>query len=175
MTGHEVDQDAGIEVPPARRRLIVASTVMVAAVVVGAGGWMYSAHRDDVALEQAQRDVARAAADAVELVLSYRPDSVHDDMTRAQEYLTGEFLDYYTKFGADVVVPSAIERGLSSSVDVAATSVVTASPDLATALVYIDQSTTEASSMTPTTSQSSLLVELERVDGRWLVSKLDTV
>lgn len=175
MSDLETELEVATNPPERRWSGLAVPMSLVAVVLVAAAAWSYSVHREDVAIERAYDDVAVAASTAVAAVLSYRAESVQDDVVAAERYLTGDFLDYYSKLAADVVIPAVEQRGLSSGVEVVASSVVSATAENATALVYIDQTTTERSSDTPTTGQSSVRVELVNIDGQWLVSKLDTV
>lgn len=158
-------------------RLIVGSVAAGVLLLGGAGATAMTTitHRHDADLAQARSEVASSAADGAVAILSYRPDTVDADVARATTLLTGDFLDYYSSFGRDVVAPAAKDRGITSTVSVSGTSVVSASADDAVALVFVNQNVTSKDAPTPTTGSTSLRIELTRVGDAWLVSKLDPV
>lgn len=137
--------------------------------------WLGLIHRGDAAAAEARETVAPAAAEAARAVLSYKPDTVTDDLARARSHLYGDFASYFSRLGTDVVIPAAQQRHMSSTATVTATSVASADRTEAVALVFVNQVTTSADQQQPTVTSSSLRLRLVRVDGRWLVTELDTV
>ena len=142
--------------------------VMVALLVLTAG-WLYwdgSSRRDARA---AGLEAMQAARESVVAVFSYRAETVEKDLDTARERLTGRFLDDYTQLVKTVVVPDAKQRRISAAAKVAAAAVVSAEPDNAVVLAYVDQTTTEGAD-NPTVARSTVRVTMEKVDGRWLIS-----
>lgn len=74
----------------------------------------------------------------------------------------------------EVVIPGSREKGISAVAQVPAAASITATPDHAVALVYVDQTVTVGRG-TPTDTASSVKVTLERVGDRWLVSGFQPV
>ena len=137
--------------------------------------WLGLIHRSDLVEADARAAVAPAAAATAAAVLTYQPDTVTDDLARARSHLSGEFATYFGKLGTDVVVPAAQQRHMSSTATVTATSVISADTAHAVALVFVNQVTTAADQQQPTATSSSLRLRLERIDGQWLVTALDSV
>ncbi|MGI9161772.1 MAG: hypothetical protein ACR2JI_02445 [Mycobacterium sp.] len=115
-----------------------------------------------------------AARDAATAMLSYNTDTVEQDLNAARDRLTGSFLTEYTKLVNEVVIPGSKEKKISAVAQVPATASVSATPNHAVALVFVDQSVTIGKSA-PTNTASSVRVTLDLVDGRWLVSGFEPV
>ncbi len=140
---------------------------------LGAGYFRWSsASADDLALARTE-SVQAAREDAVAL-LSYHADSVDKDLDAARERLTGEFKDAYAELTRQVVVPGAKEKHISSVAKVNAAASVSATENHAVALVYVDQTVTIGTGA-PTDTQPVVRMTLDKVNGRWLVSRFDPV
>ncbi|WP_169926033.1 hypothetical protein [Mycobacterium arosiense] len=140
---------------------------------LGAGYLKWSAGAvDDLALARAE-SVQAAREDAIAL-LSYHADTVDKDLTAARERLTGEFKDAYAELTRQVVVPGAKEKHISSIAKVSAAASVSATENHAVALVYVNQTVTIGAGA-PTDTQPVVRMTLDKVNGRWLVSRFDPV
>jgi Mce-associated membrane protein len=140
---------------------------------LGAGYFRWSTgSADDLALARAE-SVQAAREDAVAL-LSYHADSVDKDLAAARERLTGEFKDAYAELTRQVVVPGAKEKHISSVAKVNAAASVSVTDNHAVALVYVDQTVTIGTGA-PTDTQPVVRMTLDKVNGRWLVSRFDPV
>jgi Mce-associated membrane protein len=140
---------------------------------LGAGYLKWSAGAaDDLALARTE-SVQAAREDAIAL-LSYHADTVDKDLAAARERLTGEFKDAYGELTRQVVVPGAKEKHISSVAKVNAAASVSASETHAVALVYVDQTVTIGAGA-PTDTQPVVRMTLDKVNGRWLVSRFDPV
>ncbi|GAA5056025.1 hypothetical protein [Nocardia callitridis] len=159
--------------PGNRWRLLAVGVVVLALIATTATLAVF--RHTDTQTAHAYADAASAARDATAAILSYRPDTVADDLAEARTHLTGEFATYFDRLGTEVVLPAARQRHMSTTATVSATSVVSATDDHAVALVFANQSTTADDLPQPKTLSSSLRVELRKVDGTWLVSKFDPV
>ncbi|MCV7353797.1 hypothetical protein H7K15_27350 [Mycobacterium parmense] len=127
---------------------------------------------DDLALARSE-SVRVAGQDAVAL-LSYKPDSVDSDLSSARERLTGEFKDAYTSLTQQVVIPGAKEKHISAVAKVSAAAPVSVSANHAVVLLFANQTVTVGDGA-PTDTQPVIRMTLDRVDGRWLVSRFDPV
>lgn len=122
-----------------------------------------------------------AAAESVEVatngaiaMLSYQPDTAEEDLVSASDMLTGEFKDAYTMLVTDVVVPGAREQQISAVASVPAAASVAVSDNHAVALVFVNQTTTVGNNP-PTDLASTVRVNLEKVDDRWLISQFEPI
>ena len=161
---------------PTRRLRVVAFGVLpAAAVLLGAGtgllAWQNAAQR---AADAARQQSVAAASDITTAMLSYRADSVEQDLMAVRDRLTGSFVDSYTDLVHKVVIPGAREKKISAAAKVAAASVVSASRDHAVTLLFVNQTVTMGSGA-PSDTASSVRVTLDKVGQRWLVSGFDPV
>jgi Mce-associated membrane protein len=106
--------------------------------------------------------------------LSYQAASVDKQLTAARDRLTGTFRDSYGALIHDVVIPGAQQKQISALATVPAAASVSATPDHAVVLVFVDQSVTVGAD-TPTSTASSVKVTLDRIGGRWLISDFTPV
>ncbi|MGO9380656.1 MAG: hypothetical protein ACLP4W_00825 [Mycobacterium sp.] len=127
---------------------------------------------DDLALARTE-SVRVAGEDAVAL-LSYKPDSVDKDLGAARERLTGDFKDAYTTLTREVVIPGAKEKHISAVAKVNAAAPVSVSANHAVVLLFVNQTVTIGDGA-PTDTQPVIRVALDKVNGRWLVSRFDPV
>ena len=146
---------------------------MIVLLSVGAGllAWQDRSHR---AVETARLESVQAASDATVAILSYKPDTVEQDLRKASDRLTGSFLESFTDLVNTVVIPGAREKKISAAAQVSAAASVSATADRAVALVFVNQAVTVEGGA-PSGTASSVRVTLDKVDDRWLVSAFDPV
>ncbi|MFI5510654.1 hypothetical protein ACIA48_24590 [Mycobacterium sp. NPDC051804] len=119
-------------------------------------------------------DSINAAKDSTIKMLSYKPETVGEQLNAARDLLTGEFRDSYTSLINDVVIPGATEKKISAVASVPAAASVSADPTHAVVLVFVNQTVVVGQEL-PTDTASSVRVTLEKVDGRWLISEFEPV
>lgn len=119
-------------------------------------------------------DSIQVAKDATVRLLSYKPDTVEQDLNSARELLTGEFADSYTQLINDVVIPGSKEKQITAVATVPAAASVSAEPNEAVVLVFVNQ-TVMVGTDAPTSTTSSVQVTLDRVGDGWLISEFDPV
>ena len=80
---------------------------------MGAGylKWMDNSVRNS---ETARIDSMQAAKDSTIALLSYKPDTVEQQLGAARDLLTGDFRDSYTSLTHDVVIPGAKQKQISA-------------------------------------------------------------
>jgi Mce-associated membrane protein len=154
--------------------------IVLIALVIAAGGLAagvyYSVHRPDREIDHAAADqVIRAASDGAVAALSYSSDSLDRDIANAKLHLTGNFLEYYTKFTRDVVAPAVREKHLNQQATIVRAAVSQLHPDSAVVLTYVNETTKSAERKDPLTTPSVVRLTLQKVDGNWLISKLDPI
>lgn len=145
--------------------------VVALGTLTGFLSWQSFAHRQ---AEAAAAESVEAARETTMAMLSYRADTVEQDLISVRSRLAGTFVDSYDKLINDVVIPGAKEKKISTVAEIPAAASVLATPNHAVALVFVDQTVTVGDS-TPTSSDSSVRVTMDKVDGRWLVSGFDPV
>jgi Mce-associated membrane protein len=130
----------------------------------------FSARESEVARVQS----VQTAKDSTIAMLSYRPDTVDRDLSAARDRLTGSFRDSYTQLTKDVVIPGAKQKQISAVASVPAAASVSANPNHAVALVFVNQ-TVIIGQQAPSDTASSVRVTMDKVGGRWLIAGFDPV
>jgi Mce-associated membrane protein len=143
----------------------------------GAAAWLYFFwYRPDL---QTNADAEKAALDAASsgtvAVLTYSPESVEQDFANAKTHLTGDFLNHYTGFTEQIVLPAAKQKSVKTSAAVVQAAVSEIKPDSAVALVFVNQTTTSKENPDGAFAASAVRVTLQKIDGRWLISEFEPV
>jgi len=140
---------------------------------MGAGylKWMDNSVRNS---EVARAETMQVAKDSTIAMLSYKPDTVEQQLNAARDLLTGDFRNSYTSLINDVVIPGAKQKQISAVATVPAMASVSADPHHAVVLVFVNQ-TVVVGQDAPSDSASSVRVTLEKTGDRWLISKFDPV
>ena len=171
-TGVVADTPAG----PARwQKVLVYGIVPGLALVATAGvGWLKWVDGRDREAQVAAGESVAAAKDSTVAMLSYQPDDVDKMLEGAQSRLTGSFRDSYAQLIRDVVIPGAKEKKISAVASVPAAASVSATGTHATVMVFVNQTSTVGNDA-PVNTSSVVRVNLDKVDGQWLVSGFDPV
>lgn len=124
-------------------------------------------------------DVARVesmqvAKDSTIALLSYQPDKVKEQLNDARNLLTGDFQESYTSLINDVVIPGAQQKRISAVATVPAAASVSAEPNHAVVLVFVNQ-TVIVGADAPTDTASSVKVTLDKHGDKWLISEFQPV
>jgi Mce-associated membrane protein len=140
---------------------------------MGAGylKWLQATARES---QLATAESVRAATDSMVALLSYKPDTVERDLGAARDRLTGEFKDTYAALIHDIVIPGSKQKQISALANVPAAASVSASPNKAVVLVFVNQ-TVAAGNDAPTNTASTVLVTVDKIGGRWLISQFEPV
>lgn len=170
------------EAPPRRRpmlkRLLV--PIVLVLLLLGSAGltsWVYlTEFRPDQQTDTAvAAETVKAASDGTVALLSYSPETLDKDFATAKGHLTGDFLDYYTKFTTDVVTPASKQKSVKTSAAVVRAAVSELKPDSAVVLVFLNQTTTSKENVDGSFTASAVKVSLTKVNGAWLISAFDPV
>ncbi|WP_372517624.1 hypothetical protein [Mycobacterium florentinum] len=146
----------------------------LALVLAGAAGflkWQDSSARET---QLARIESLAAAKDSTIALLSYKSDTVEKDLEAAKGRMTGAFKDSYSQLINDVVIPGAKKEHISTTATVPAAAAVSATPNHAVTLLFVNQ-TAVVDKSPPSDSVSSVRVTLDKVGGRWLISGFDPV
>ncbi|HEX7323219.1 MAG TPA: hypothetical protein VF299_09870 [Mycobacterium sp.] len=150
---------------------VLPGLMLLLALAAGGLKWWDSSSR---AVDLARAESVRAAAESAIAMLSYRPDTVEQDVAAAERLLTGRAHDRFVEAARDRVVPDAKARQVTATASVPGAASVSAAPNHAVALVFVDQMVAVGRSA-PAVIGSSYRVTLDRVGGRWLVAGFDPV
>jgi Mce-associated membrane protein len=154
-------------------RSILLAALVIAAVGLATGLFFFQYRPDRQIDDAAAQRAIRAASDGAVAVLSYSSDSVDRDFANAKSDLTGDFLIYYNKFTQEVVAPAVRGKHLTQTAAVVRAAVSELHPDSAVVLVFLNETTTSKDKAQPLTTPSSVRITLAKVNGSWLISKLD--
>ncbi|GAS97956.1 MCE associated membrane protein [Mycolicibacterium canariasense] len=150
---------------------VLPGLALVLALAAGFLKWQDNSVRD---ADLARAESVQVAKDSTVALLSYKPDTVEQQLNAARDLLTGEFQDAYTSLTHDVVIPGAKQKQISAVATVPAAASVSADPNKAVVLVFVNQ-TVVVGSDAPTDTASSVRVTLEKHGDHWLISKFDPV
>jgi Mce-associated membrane protein len=154
-------------------RPILLTASVIAAVGLAACLFVLQYRPDRQIDDAAARRAIQAASDGAVATLSYSSESIDHDFARARSHLTGEFLAYYDKFTKDIVMPTVKEKHLAQTAAVVRAAVSELHPHSAVVLVFLNESTTSKDKREPLKTPSSVRITLTKVNGSWLISKLD--
>ncbi|MFI9804833.1 hypothetical protein ACIHEJ_10790 [Streptomyces sp. NPDC052301] len=167
---------AGRSVLTAALGLLLVAALAVAAVL----GWQYRQGRQ---AEQARGEALAAARRAAPVVLSYDYRHLDRDFARARALLTGHFRDQYGRTTKTVVAPTATKYHGVVTATVAtpsdggtpAASVVSATPDRAVVLLFVNQVTRSTQVPAPRLDLNRVRLTLTRTSDGWKVSGVDAL
>ncbi|MFD3707284.1 h domain protein [Nocardia sp. NPDC058658] len=150
----------------------LAATGLIAAIVLGISG--FQLWQQDKT-EQARTDAMSTANRTVSAMFTYEPATVDTELPRAADNLTEEFRAEYLKLIQQAIAPGAKEKQLTVKATTQAEGVVSAEPEHAVVLLYLNQLTTSKDSPQGTTSGSRVRVTLDKSDDRWLVAQVTPI
>jgi Mce-associated membrane protein len=147
--------------------------VLALLLALGAGALKFL--DEGVRESKAARDESvQAAKDITISMLSYKPDTVEQQLTAARDRLTGGFRDEYTNLTNNVVIPGAKQKQITAVANVPDAASVSANPGRAVVLLFVNQTVTVGAGV-PADTASSVRVTLDKVGDRWMVSQFDPV
>ncbi|MFD4293424.1 h domain protein [Rhodococcus sp. NPDC058505] len=154
--------------------LTAVAAVLVVALAVGVG-LLLTGYLQDRATEQARTDAVAAASAQAAKMLSYNYNEVDQQLAAAADGLTGDFRDEYDTLVKETIAPGAKEKKLTVQATVQAGSVVSATPDDAVVLLFVNQITTSADVPDAATTGSRVRMEMHKDGDRWLTGRLSPV
>jgi Mce-associated membrane protein len=150
---------------------VLPAVALLLAMAAGYLKWMDNSVRDS---DRARVESMQAAKDSTIALLSYKPETVEQQLGAARDLLTGDFRDSYTSLTNDVVIPGAKQKQISAVATVPKAASVSANPNHAVVLVFVNQTVIVGQSA-PTDTASSVRVTLDNFGDRWLIAKFDPV
>jgi Mce-associated membrane protein len=150
---------------------LIPTLALSLAVLAGYLKWVSASARS---ADTARIESVQTAKDSTIALLTYQPDTVEQQLGAARDLLTGEFQNSYTSLIHDVVIPGAKQQRISATANVPAASSVSADPNDAVVLLFVNQ-TAVSSDGVPTDTASTVRITMKKLDGRWLVSAFDPI
>jgi Mce-associated membrane protein len=158
-----------------KARLVAYAVLPALALILAlVGGWLKFVDSSASDADNARTESVQAAKDSTIALLSYQPNTVEQQLTDARKLLTGEFLTSYTSLTDTVVIPGAKEKQISAVAAVPASASVSADQEHAVVLVFVNQ-TVVVGQDAPTATASSVRLTMDKVNGKWLISKFEPV
>ncbi|MCA2253072.1 Mce protein [Mycobacterium intracellulare] len=148
-----------------------AAALILAVVLAGAGyeGWLlFQHHQRDVAAAQA----LTAAKKYILALTSVDTNAIDKNFAEVLDGSTGEFKDMYTKSSAQLR-QTLIDNKAAAHGNVVDAAVQSATEDKVDVVLFVDQSVSNGAAPAPQLDRSRVKMTMEKVDGRWLASKVE--
>jgi Mce-associated membrane protein len=107
-------------------------------------------------------------------ILSYDGTDLDASRAAGEQYLTGSYRKEYDKFIDGVIEENAPRTGTVVTADLVRSGLVRVDDDRAQVFVLVDMTRTNKAEKQPVVYRNWATVTMERVDGDWLVSGIDT-
>ncbi|MEB3033006.1 Mce protein [[Mycobacterium] nativiensis] len=147
---------------------VAAAFVAVFGVAGGLGWQLWQQHRVASAAAAGQR----AAVEYAEALTSIDSNRVDDDFAAVLNGATGDFKDTYTKASVQLR-QLLIENKASAQGKVVDSAVQSESTGKVVVLLMVDQTVTNTTRPDPRVDRSRMKMTMQKVDGRWLASKVE--
>jgi Mce-associated membrane protein len=155
---------------------VVAFVVLPVLALLLAVGAAYFKWQDSAAgrEEAARTESVQAARDIAVAMLTYEPGTVETHLAAVRDRLTEPWKQTFSSMVDTVVVPGAKAQQITAVASVPAAASVTAAPEHAVVLLFVNQTVTVGSQQ-PKVTAASVRVTLDKVGGRWLIAKYEPV
>ncbi|MFC9968306.1 h domain protein [Nocardia ignorata] len=145
---------------------------LIAAAVLGVSGYQLWEHDRT---EQARGEAMSTASRTVSAMFSYEHVTVDTELPKAADGLSESFRNDYLRLIEEAIAPGAKEKQLTVKATTQAEGVISAEPEHAVVLLYLNQVTTSKDTPQGTASGSRVRVSLDKTGDRWLVSQVTPV
>jgi Mce-associated membrane protein len=150
-------------------RWVAASVLAAVLALAGCEGWLlFQQHLKDVAAAQAL-DAAKKYAITL---TSVDANAIDKNVTDVLDGATGEFKDMYTQSSSQLRQVLIDNKAAARGVVIEA-AVKSASKNMVEVVLFVDQSVSNAAAPQPQLDRSRVKMTMEKVDGRWLASKVE--
>lgn len=136
--------------------------------VAGLGRQLWQQHQ----VSSAEAAARAAAVDYAQVLTSIDSNKVDDDFNAVLNGATGEFKDTYTKASVQLR-QLLIDNKAAAHGTVVESAVQSGSPDKVVVLLMVNQTITNSTRPDPRVDRSRMKMTMEKVDGRWLASKVE--
>jgi Mce-associated membrane protein len=170
-SGQAVDNRRARGVSP---RAAVAVLAVLVVVLAAAVVWeMVQTLKADAA-DAAGQDAQSAARAAAQAIMSYDYRTLDSDMAAARSMTTGSFRRQYEADAPRLLEIARQYKGITRA-DVWAAGTQSQSPGQVTVILFVDQTTTQASDKTPRLSENRVEMTMRKVGGNWLVAGMQAL
>lgn len=179
MSGGKTNRSlAALRGPAARGRVMLALLVialLILVVGIAAVGLHSVTMTSTDDLSHVRKEAVAAGRAHAKVILSYDYRTLQRDFRRGQQATTGDFRADYQKTTKKLVKKTAKKYHTVVTAKVVATAVVNANEHKVRLLLYVDQNTVSDLKKNGRLDQNRVLMTLKDVNGKWLVSKLDSL
>lgn len=144
---------------------VLAAVILTTPAVLG---WQWKSQHDR---ETAARDALAAAQQFAGVLTNVDSAKIDDNFTRTLDGSTGEFKDMYTKSSKQLRQAMVDNKAVANGM-VVESAVKSASKDSVDVLLFVDQSVRNSKLPEPRLDRSRVEMTMQKVDGRWLASKV---
>lgn len=171
------DDEDTEEVAPdlTRVRQVLAILAVVALILSGAVFYLLVQVKHAQAADEAGDVAVSMAGSDAEHILSYDYRTLDTNFQQALALTTGGFRTQYQQTTGQLVRPQAMKQKVIVQASTRDAGLISASDDNAVVLVFVDRITTKAGQQKPTFNQDRVRMTMTKVNGKWLVSKLDAL
>lgn len=155
-----------------RRRLRIAGLAAIYGIAFAAAGglgWLLWQQHQLTAAGEAGR---RAAVNYAQVLTSIDSNNVDDGFAAVLNGATGEFKDTYTKASVQLR-QLLIDNKATAQGAVVDSAIQSQSPEQVVVLLMVDQRITNTARPDPRVDRSRMKMTVQKVDGRWLTSKVE--
>ena len=164
--------------PDGERRLVpgwlLVGVAAVTSLIAGAAAVVAATVPSDQSVDQASGAARAAAERAIVPILSYDAAHLDESKAAAEGFLTGSYRKEYAKLFDGVIAANAPSTGTVVKGDLVSSGVVRADDDRVQVFLLVNQTRTNKAEKDPVIYKNWVTVTMEKVDGDWLVSGLDT-
>jgi Mce-associated membrane protein len=170
-----------VPVPRGGISAAVVALVLTTVLMALANGFVWYRVHQHSAADTARRAGLEASRDAARVLFSYDYRELDKDFAAGRRLTANgptkeeRFKDQYAETTAKVVSAVAKEKKAVVKAEVVTAGVVSASPGKVVTIVYVNQVTTSSLAAAPKVDLSRVRMTMRKVDGHWLVSKVDAL
>lgn len=148
---------------------VVALLLVGALATAGVLGWKLHQSNDVDDAARSAQEAARAYAVTLTTVDSGKLSENFDAVIAGA---TGEFKDMYSQ-ASNQLRQLLLDNNASAQGTVLESGIKSATSETVEVLLYVDQSVTNAANPEPRVDRNRMVMTMQKVDGRWLASKVD--
>jgi Mce-associated membrane protein len=155
------------------RRRWVAPVVALVAVLAVLGTVVGVGLRDPGAQARTDRAAASQARTSIEQMLSYNYKTIDAQAAQIEGLLTGSFKGEFSTAMDKDIKPLAVKNQTVVQARVSDIGVMSSSPTTVKVLAFVNQARVGTDQVDPVVDQNRVIATMSRVDGRWLISKVE--
>lgn len=153
---------------------LLAGVAVITLVVVTATAIVWTREPSAASVESDARAAQAAAERAVVPILSYDATDLDASKAAATPYLTSDYRKEYDKLFDGIIAQNAPSTGTVLTADLIRSGIVRSGTDRVQVFALINQTRTNKKYKEPQIYKNWVTITMEKVDGDWLVAKLDT-